>query len=66
MNALESARQAGIDLSLIEENLRLTPEQRVQQHQLALDMAQQLCSAYKAPSKPQYNDQPEHPVRKID
>jgi hypothetical protein len=48
MNAIQAAEQAGIDLSLIEESLRLTPEQRALQHQSALDMALQLEEAYRA------------------
>jgi hypothetical protein len=38
MTAIEAAELAGIDLSLIEENLRLTPEQRVIQHDSALEL----------------------------
>lgn len=38
-SAAERAAAYGIDLSLIEENLRLTPEQRVNQNQAALDLA---------------------------
>lgn len=34
-----SAADFGIDLSLIEENLRLTPEQRIDQNQAALILA---------------------------
>ena len=48
MNAIQEAEQAGIDLSLIDESLRLTPEQRALQHQSALDMALQLECAYHA------------------
>lgn len=47
VNAIEAAESAGIDLSLIEESLRLTPEQRALQHQAALEMALQLETAYK-------------------
>jgi hypothetical protein len=36
MNPAQQAEQAGIDLSLVEESLRLTPEQRLLQHQAAL------------------------------
>lgn len=35
----EAARRAGIDLVLVEENLRLSFEQRALQHQSALDLA---------------------------
>ena len=38
-NALEVAERAGIDLGLVRDNLRLTHEQRVLQHQAALDLA---------------------------
>ncbi len=48
MSAIDEAVRAGIDLSLIEESLRLTPEQRAIQHQAALDMALQLEAAYRA------------------
>jgi hypothetical protein len=48
MNAIQAAEQAGIDLSLIEESLRLTPEQRALQHQSSLEMALQLEEAYNA------------------
>lgn len=48
MNAIEVAACAGIDLSLIDESLRLTPEQRAIQHQNALEMALQLETAYHA------------------
>jgi hypothetical protein len=48
MNADEAARQLGIDLSLIAESLRLTPEQRAIQHQRALELALQLQTAYRA------------------
>jgi len=47
-NAIEVAEHAGIDLSLAEESLRLTPEQRALQHQSALEMALQLETAYRA------------------
>jgi hypothetical protein len=38
-SAIEVAARAGIDLGLVDDNLRLTPEQRVLQHQAALDFA---------------------------
>ena len=37
--AAERAQAYGIDLSLITENLRLTPEERVDQNQAALEFA---------------------------
>ena len=39
LSAIEVAARAGIDLGLVDDNLRLTPEQRVLQHQAALDFA---------------------------
>ena len=39
MDASKQAELAGIDLSLIDANLRLTPEQRAVQHQAALRLA---------------------------
>ncbi len=47
MTAIEAAERAGFDLSLIEENLRLTYEQRAQQHDSALELALQFESAGK-------------------
>jgi hypothetical protein len=38
MTATEEAERAGIDMSLIDENLRLTPEQRALQHDSALEL----------------------------
>jgi len=35
-NAIAEAERAGFDLSLMEQNLRLNPEQRVRQHDQAL------------------------------
>jgi hypothetical protein len=37
--AIEAAAHAGIDLGLVDDNLRLTHEQRALQHQDALDFA---------------------------
>ena len=45
MTAIETAERAGIDLSLIDESLRLTPEQRALQHDSALDLVLQMESA---------------------
>lgn len=42
MNAIQKARQAGFDLSLIDEALRCTYEQRALQHQEALNLALEL------------------------
>jgi len=43
--ALEDARRAGFDLDLIDTNLALTPEQRWQQHDAALELALELEAA---------------------
>ena len=42
LSASEIAARAGIDLGLIEDNLRLSCEQRVLQHQDALNLALEL------------------------
>lgn len=42
MTPIEEAELAGFDLSLIEENLRLTYTQRAEQHQEALNLALEL------------------------
>jgi hypothetical protein len=42
MNAFKRAELAGFDMSLIDEASRLSPEQRVIQHQAALDLALEL------------------------
>ena len=39
MNAIQQAEQAGFDMSLIDESLRCSPEQRALQHQEALNLA---------------------------
>lgn len=56
----ETTVNEDFDLSLIEENLRLTPEKRLQQHQMALDMLEQLQSAHRA-SLNQRNEQSKQP-----
>lgn len=38
LTPIKRAEAFGIDLSLIEENLRLTPEQRMDQNQAALEL----------------------------
>jgi hypothetical protein len=43
--ALETARAAGIDLELLESNLALTPEQRVERHESALELVVALRDA---------------------
>lgn len=48
MNAIDAAIDFGLDMTLVEESLKLTPEQRAIQHQRALEMALQLQVAYGA------------------
>lgn len=48
MTAAERAAAYGIDLSLLEDNLRLTPAQRIQQNDRALNEAETLRAAYLA------------------
>jgi hypothetical protein len=48
MSAVEKANRLGIDLSLVEESLRRTPEQRALEHQRALEMVLQLEAAWRA------------------
>lgn len=42
MTAVEEAQLAGFDLSLVEESLRCSYEQRALQHQVALELALEL------------------------
>lgn len=46
--ALEEARRAGIDLSLLDSNLALSVKERWQQHDSALDLVVKLQAARKA------------------
>ena len=43
--AWRAAVKYGFDMSLVEDALRLTPEQRLEQHQRALDMMLELKEA---------------------
>jgi hypothetical protein len=43
--AIEEARRAGFDLSLIESNLALTPEERALRHESALELVLALREA---------------------
>jgi hypothetical protein len=43
--AWRAAAEYGFDMSLVEDALRLTPEQRLDQHQRALDMILELKEA---------------------
>jgi hypothetical protein len=45
MNAVQEAELAGFDLSLVDESLRCTYEQRALQHQAALELALELEKA---------------------
>ena len=45
LSPIETAEQAGLDLSLVDENLRLSPEQRVLQHEAALNLVLQMEAA---------------------
>ncbi|NCN26283.1 hypothetical protein GW915_01805 [bacterium] len=45
MTKEQFAEKAGFDLNLIERNLQLTPEQRIEEHQSALDLVWQLEEA---------------------
>ena len=45
VSAIEDALRAGIDIGLLEDNLRLSHEQRALQHQDALDLALALVHA---------------------
>lgn len=44
-DALEEARRAGVDLDLLDTNLALTPEERWQQHDVALELVLELEKA---------------------
>ncbi|HEY6642447.1 MAG TPA: hypothetical protein VIZ63_09940 [Povalibacter sp.] len=59
---MDAAREFGIDLSLIEESLRLTPEQRAIQHQQALELAMQMRAAYQSRQARAENDGTEQAV----
>ncbi len=43
--AWRAAAEYGFDMSLVEDALRMTPEQRLEQHQRALDMILELKEA---------------------
>jgi hypothetical protein len=47
VNAIQEAESAGFDITLVEENLRCSPEQRAIQHQQALSLALELERAGK-------------------
>jgi len=53
LTASARAEAFGIDLSLLEDNLRLTREQRLDQNQAALDLASALVAARNLDGKPQ-------------
>jgi len=43
-DAIQEAEEAGFDLNLIELNLSLSPSERIEQHQSALDLVLELES----------------------
>jgi hypothetical protein len=43
--AWRAAHKAGVDMSLIEESLKLSPEQRLAEHQQVLDFLESIRSA---------------------
>ena len=45
MTAVQRAEAYGIDISLIDENLRLTPTQKIRQNDIALNQAEALHEA---------------------
>ena len=45
MTAVQRAEAYGIDISLIDENLRLTPSQKIRQNDIALNQAEALQEA---------------------
>jgi hypothetical protein len=45
MTAVQRAEAFGIDISLIDENLRLTPTERIRQNDIALNQAEALQAA---------------------
>ena len=44
-DAIEEARRAGFDMDLLDTNLALTPEERMRQHDLALEFVLELQQA---------------------
>jgi hypothetical protein len=55
--AWRAAEEYGLDMSLVEESLRKTPWQRIQEHQSALETVLMLKKAYRV----QYGGPPEDP-----
>lgn len=49
MSAVQRAEAYGIDISLIDENLRLTPIEKIRQNDIALNQAQALQAALDQP-----------------
>jgi len=45
MTAVQRAEAYGIDISLIDENLRLTPTEKIRQNDIALNQAEALQTA---------------------
>jgi hypothetical protein len=50
--AWRAAHAAGIDMSLIEDSLKLTPEQRLAEHQQVINFLLEIQEAGQAESKP--------------
>jgi hypothetical protein len=61
MNDIEAAEHAGFDMSLIDESLCCSPEQRALQHQAALEMALQLETAYQSSKSKRHSDGTQSP-----
>lgn len=55
LTAVQRAEAYGIDLSLLEENLRLTPSERLRQNDRALNEAEALRHAYLASREGTYS-----------
>ena len=51
-SAIEAAREFGIDLTLVIERLRLTPEERVRELQRAMNSLAKIRGAARKPGKP--------------
>lgn len=51
-DAIQAAADYGIDISMLIENLKRTPEERIRRHQIALNTAIKLRKANKAVNRP--------------
>lgn len=52
MTAVQRAEAYGIDISLIDENLRLTPTEKIRQNDIALNQAEALQTALHGAGEP--------------